>query len=141
MNTITKQGYKPFSDLFDELFTGLPSFERKTRNGIIPSVNIHETIDAYHIELVAPGLKKEDFKVNVEKGILTISFENHTENEKNDYKTLLKEFTQFNFKRSFNIEDKINVDGIEALYESGILKLFLPKKEELKVVPKEILIK
>ncbi len=141
MTTITKQNYNPLSDLFDELFTGMPSFSRSQQNGMTPPVNIHETKDAYHIELVAPGLKKEDFKVNVEKGMLTISYEKNTEVEKNEYKTHLKEFTQSSFKRSFHVEDKINVDDIEAMYENGVLKLLLPKKEELKVMPKEITIK
>ena len=141
MNTITKQNYKPLSDLFDELFTGMPSLNRNQQNWMMPPANIHETEDAYHIELVAPGIKKEDFKVNLEKGMLTISYEKNKEAEKNEYKTHRKEFTQSSFKRSFSVEDKINVDGIEAMYENGILKLLLPKKEELKVVPKEITIK
>lgn len=141
MTTITKQNFKPLSDLFDELFTGMPSFNRPQQNWMMPPVNIHETNDAYHIELVAPGLKKEDFKVNVEKGMLTISYEKNAETEKNEYKTHRKEFTKTNFKRSFSVEDKINVDGIEAMYENGILKLLLPKKEEMKVMPKEITIK
>ncbi len=141
MYTNTKQNYKPLSDLFDELFTGMPSLNRNQQNRMMPPTNIHETENAYHIELVAPGLKKEDFKVNIEKGILSISYEKNKEAEKNDYKTHLKEFTQSSFKRSFSVEDKINGDGIEAMYENGILKLLLPKKEELKVVPKEITIK
>lgn len=141
MTTITKQNYKPLSDLFDELFTGMPSRSSSQQNWMMPPVNIHETEDAYHIELVAPGLKKEDFKVNVEKGMLTISYEKNAEAEKNEYKTHRKEFMQASFKRSFSVEDKINVDSIEAMYENGVLKLLLPKKEELKVVPKEITIK
>ncbi len=140
MTTIAKQNFRPLSDLFEELFTGFPVRNQVFQNGAMPPVNIHETEDAYHIELVAPGLKKEDFKVNVEKGMLTISYEKQQEDEKNNYKTHRKEFSLVSFKRSFHVEDKINVDGIKAMYENGVLKLLLPKREELKVMPKEITI-
>jgi len=83
-------------------------------------------------------LNKEDFKVNVEKGLLTISYEKKTETENKDYKTHRKEFNVTSFKRSFNIDENINVEAIQAKYENGVLKLLLPKKEEVKVLPKEI---
>jgi len=133
--TLVKHNFKTFNDLFDEIFN------QATRNGNglnIPPVNIHETNDAYHLELAAPGLTKEDFKVNLEKGLLTISFEKKAESETKDYKTHRKEFSVSNFKRTFTVDDKINADGIQAKYENGVLKLLLPKKEEVKVTPKQI---
>ena len=90
------------------------------------------------MNLVAPGLKKEDFKVNLEKDLLTISYEKKTENENNDYKTHRREFNVTNFKRSFRVDDVVNSETIQAKYEDGILKLYLPKKEEVKALPKEI---
>jgi HSP20 family protein len=72
--TLVKQNFKTFNDLFDEFFTQLPSAQRNGSAWNVPPVNIHETNDAFHLELVAPGLQKEDFKVAVEKGLLTISY-------------------------------------------------------------------
>lgn len=136
--TLTKHNYRTVNDLFDEFFR--PNVWGKEAGLTVPPVNIHETSDSYHVELVAPGLNKEDFKVNLEKGLLTISCEKKTEGENKDYKTHRKEFSFSSFKRSFSVDDKINVEGIQAKYENGVLKLLLPKKEEVKVQPKEIAI-
>jgi len=78
--------------------------------------------------------------VSLEKGILTISFEKKTETDNKEYKTHRKEFAFTSFKRSFSVDDKINTEAIEAKYDNGILKLSLPKKEEVKSLPKEIAI-
>ncbi|RYG00633.1 MAG: Hsp20/alpha crystallin family protein, partial [Chitinophagaceae bacterium] len=110
-------------------------------------VNIHETKDGYHLEFNAAGRNKEDFKVEVEKGLLTISFEakevkaeETTENKQaeTDYKTVRREFKISSFKRSFNVDEKVDVDNIQAKYENGILKVFLPKKEVVAVTGKQI---
>jgi HSP20 family protein len=138
--TLVKHNFKTFNDLFDEFFTQLPSAQRNGSALNVPPVNVHETNDAYHVEVIAPGLQKEDFKVSVEKGLLTISYEKQTETENKDFKTHRREFSARSFKRSFSVDDKINADAIEAKYENGVLKLLLPKKEEVKVSPKEIAI-
>ncbi|MGN6213605.1 Hsp20/alpha crystallin family protein [Parafilimonas sp.] len=144
MATLVKRNYRTFDNLFDELFSNLPATVGKELGWNNPPVNIHENNDGFHLELVAPGLKKEDFKVNVENGLLTVGYEKKSETENktdnNDYKTHRREFTATSFKRSFRIDDVVNVEGIQAKYEDGILKLFLPKKEEVKVLPKEITI-
>ena len=137
--TLVKHNYRNLNSLFDELFSNVPSLNREF-NLNVPPVNIHETKDAYELEVLAPGLNKEDFKVNVEKGLLTISYQKETSAENNDVKTHRKEFSFSSFKRSFNIDDKINADAIAARYENGVLKLTLPKKDEVKVSPKEITI-
>ncbi len=134
--TIVKRNYGHLNNLFDEFFNAVPgSFQNVASN--VP-VNVHETDEAYHIELVAPGLKKDDFKINLEKGLLTISFEKQATTEDSNYKTHRREFSQKSFKRSFTVENKINEDAIAAKYEDGILKVFLPKKEEVKIAPKAI---
>lgn len=137
--TLVKHNYKTVNDLFDEFFK-LPATWEKARGLNVPPVNIYETNDSYHLELVAPGLKKEDFKINLEKDLLTISYEKKAENDNKDYKTHRSEFNVAGFKRSFSVDDKINGEGIEAKYENGLLKLYLPKKEEVKSLPKEITI-
>jgi len=141
--TLVKHGYpRNINYLFDEIFNGFPTtWGTDTHKGtIVPKVNIHETKDAYLLDLNAPGLNKEDIKVNAENGLLTISFEKKEETQSEDVKTIKREFTHESFKRSFSLDDKIDVDGIQAKYENGVLKLTLPKKEEVKVSPKEITI-
>jgi len=137
MTTLAKRNYRTIDNLFDEFFN-MPSVWGRENGWNVPPVNIHETKDGFHLELVAPGLKKEDFKVNVDKGLLTVSYEKKIENENNDHKTHRREFTVTNFKRSFRVDDVVNSEEIQAKYEDGILRVFLPKKEEVKVLPKEI---
>lgn len=139
MTTLAKRNYRTLDNLFDEFFN-FPATLGRDNNLNVPPVNIHENQEGFHLELVAPGLKKDDFKVNLDKGLLTISYEKKTENESNEYKTHRREFTVTNFKRSFRVDDAVNNEGIQAKYEDGVLKLYLPKKEEVKVLPKEITI-
>jgi len=138
--TLVKHNYRNLGNVFDELFNQLPATWNKEFNLNVPPVNIHETTEGFHVEVSAPGLNKEDFKVNLDKGLLTISYEKKAEAENKDYKTLRREFTSTSFKRSFTVDDKVNADGIQAKYENGVLKLLLPKKEEVKIAPKEIAI-
>ncbi len=138
--TLVKQNYRTFNDLFDDFFGASYNVPAKQTGLNVPPVNIHETDDAFHLEVVAPGLKKEDFKVNIEKGLLTISYDKKSEAENSNYKTHRREFKFAGFRRSFMVDEKINADGIQARYENGVLNLLLPKKEEVKVSPKEIAI-
>lgn len=130
------------TNVFDELFNVFPNnFGNSIPSGYpTAAVNIHETTDAFHLELNAPGRSKEDFTIHVDKGLLTISYEKKEGSEEKSYKTIRKEFTYKSFKRSFSIDEQINADGIQARYENGVLKLLLPKKEEVKNAPKQIAI-
>ncbi len=103
-----------------------------------PAVNIFETNDDYELEFNVPGRKKEDFKITVDKSILSVSFEKKEEQKEETKKYIKKEFSAQSFKRSFTLDEKINANDINAKYENGILHLTLPKKEEVKVLPKEI---
>lgn len=106
-----------------------------------PAVNIVETNDDYQVELNVPGRKKDDFKITVDKNVLTISFEKKEESKDENKKFIKREFTTQSFKRSFTLDEKINADDIDAKYEDGLLLLTLPKKEEVKALPKEIAVK
>ena len=138
MTTLAKRNYRTIDNVFDEFLNNLPSVWGRETGWNVPPVNIHETNEGFHLELVAPGLKKEDFKVALDKGMLTISYEKKSENETNEYKTHRREFSVSSFKRSFRIDDAINAESIQAKYEDGVLKLYLPKKEEVKVEAKQI---
>ena len=140
--TVLKFNHKPvaksFNSLFDEFFNDLPTTWTKDAGTAVPAVNIYENKDGYLLELNAPGRNKEDFNVSLEKGLLTISYEKKEEAKNEDLKALRTEFGNSSFKRSFTVDDKIDGERIEAKYENGILKFFLPKKEEVKVTPKQI---
>jgi len=135
---VNNNGQKSLSSFVDEFFQGFPAGLGRDESVGFPPVNIHETAEAYHLELSAPGRSKEDFKLAVEGGQLTVSFEKKEESKTEDYKTIRKEFSFKSFKRSFNLDDRINADGIQAKYDNGVLKLLLPKKEQVKESAKQI---
>jgi len=118
---------RTFDAVFNDLFTGLAGGVTERYYGV--PVNVHETRDAYQVELSAPGLNKEDFAVKVEDGLLNISYEKKEESKPEDHKTLRREFSYRSFKRSFTLNDDVNADNIQAKYENGILKIYLPKNE------------
>ena len=146
---INNRPVKTFDSIFDELFNGVPAHWTAGQKASTVPVNIHESKDGYHLEFNAAGRNKEDFKVEVDKGLLTISFEakdaaakesanKETAAKEDDFKTVRREFTVSSFKRSFNVDDKVNVDNIQAKYENGILKVYLPKKEEVTQAGRQI---
>ncbi|HVM90196.1 MAG TPA: Hsp20/alpha crystallin family protein [Puia sp.] len=129
------------NSVFDQFFNDFPALVNKEwNNWNFPPVNIHETKDAYHLELNVPGRTKEDFKINVENGLLTITYEKKEEPKQEDYKTVRREFSFRSFKRSFNLDDSADANNIQAKYENGLLKLFVPKKEQEKNSSRQIII-
>ena len=106
-------------------------------------VNIRETDKTYEMELIAPGLKKEDLKINCTNDLLTVSFEQKQENNQGSEQEgwLKREYMHQSFSRSFNLNDTIDANKIAAKYEDGILRLTLPKKEGAQRVSKNIEIK
>lgn len=143
---------KPFEGSFnsfvDDLFADFPTFFKNDfniseRKGMVP-VNVKETENGFTLEVVAPGFEKNDFKVNLDSNLLTISADKKTEvNENGEGKTkeIRREYSYRSFKRSFTIDDKIDATKIEASYINGILTLNLPKKEAVKAQATEIVIK
>jgi HSP20 family protein len=133
----TRPVNRTFDNLFDELVNVNWNNQVKD-NSTVPPVNIFETKDAFHLELNVPGRNKEDFKVNIENGLLTIGYEKPEEANSDDYKTVRREFNFNSFKRSFSIDKNIDAENIQAKYENGLLKFFLPKKEQPKKEIKQI---
>ncbi len=133
-----------FNTLVDDLVTELPVlFKNQVQSqwkGFAP-VNISELDNSYQLELIAPGFEKSDFKVNLDKQVLTISVEKKQTSDgdlANNKKVIRKEYAYRSFKRSFTIDEKIDESGIEAQYVNGVLTLNLPKKENVKQSAKEI---
>ncbi|SDM34950.1 HSP20 family protein [Catalinimonas alkaloidigena] len=102
----------------------------------LPAVNVQEHAEAFTVEVAAPGLKKENFKINVNHELLTISsqFED-TKEEKEEGKYTRREFNYSAFQRSFTLPKSVDGEKIQAKYEDGVLRISLPKREEAKVKP------
>ena len=109
------------SNKWDKIF-----FDDNWSNVTAP-VNIKETDNAYLLEVVAPGLKKEDFNISVEKDVLTITYEKQEEKNESTEKFLRNEYQFRSFKRRFTLTEKIDASGITAGYTDGILNITLPK--------------
>ncbi|OFX88905.1 MAG: hypothetical protein A2W99_04865 [Bacteroidetes bacterium GWF2_33_16] len=120
-------GYRNLSELMDNLLTE----ERVCNNQYfaIPPANIIESKFDFRIEIAAPGFEKSDFKIDLDKNMLSISLDKKTD-ENAEEKFNLKEFAYNSFSRSFRISDKINSEKINAIYKNGILQIILPKKED-----------
>lgn len=140
--TLVKMNTRPVlhvDSLLNEIWND-PFFSGKRNPAGFPAVNIHETKDAWHLELMAPGREKNDFQIALTDGHLTIGYEAKAEEKAADYKTTRREFSLQSFKRSFHVDEQIDAEAIQARYESGILRLLLPKKPEVKVASKNITI-
>lgn len=124
------------SRFFDDDNWGFSGINRRTN---VP-VNIRETDKSYEMELVAPGLKKEDFRININGDMLTVSFEHKEEQNEQDKNGgwIRKEYRAQSFTRSFNLGDTVDPNNISATYSDGILHLSLPKKEDARRMAREI---
>jgi HSP20 family protein len=123
-----------FDDFFNrDLFNWNHSNFSDT-NTSIPAVNIKETAENYEVEVAAPGMTKNDFKVELEGNSLTIGSEKSQQNEERENeKYFRKEFSYQSFQRTFTLQKEVvDMDKIEAKYENGLLHLMIPKKEEAK---------
>jgi len=128
-----------FSDVFDSILND--SFLGDKLASRVPAVNISETENQFHIELAVPGLKKEDFKINLDKNILTVSADKKVENVEEGKKFSKREYSYNSFTRSFTLPEVADAAKIEAEYADGILKLNVAKKEEAKIQTREIAVK
>jgi HSP20 family protein len=141
--TLVKFNNKPNNgfNLLENFFNEIPTFFKDdfgaNPKDFVP-VNVKETKDAYLLEVVAPGFEKNDFTLNVEKNILTISAEKKNEAKDENEKQIRKEYSYRSFKRSFTLDEKIDGEKIEAKYVNGVLTLNLPRKAEVKASAKEI---
>lgn len=106
-------------------------------NSTLPAVNVRENDDEFLIDVAAPGMSKENFKVNYENGRLTVSSEKKDEKKgKSEEKYNRREFSYMSFQRTFTIpENMVNGEKINAKYAEGILRITVPKREEVKPKP------
>ncbi len=122
----------------DVLQNGMNQLNEEVSSFTVP-VNIQETDKSYELHLVAAGLKKEDFKLNIDRNILTISFDKKEESsDALEGKWLRNEYKMKSFKRSFTLNEKIDVTKVAARYNDGILVVSLAKKEVAEPAAHEI---
>ncbi len=132
---------KSLNSFLDNVLNELPSPDsyREQSSGFnFPAVNIFELKENYELVFNVPGRSKEDFKITVDKNILTVSFHKKEETKDENKKQVKKEFSLQSFKRSFTLDEKVIADDIAAKYENGLLILSIPKKEEVKAEAKQI---
>ncbi len=127
--------------LFDDVLTkdwfNWP-FAGNNARGSVPAVNVRETTEAFELEVAAPGMRKQDFKVELDNNMLLISAENEVKREEQDEKKNYsrREFSYQSFMRSFSLPERlVQGDQITAKYHDGILHITVPKTEEAKVKP------
>ena len=125
MPSVFDDFFKPWGDLFDN-----DKWNMRPMN--MPAVNITEQPNEYLLSLAAPGMKKDDFKIDVDGNMLTISSEKEENKEDKNKKFTRKEYSYSSFSRCFSLPEEIKQENIDAKYEDGVLKITLPRKEEAK---------
>ncbi len=144
MKTLVKSNHSrsllpEFPSVLDELFNRDIfdwSFNRLAGNASVPSVNIRETEKSYEVEVAAPGLERNNFKVELDNDMLTISGHKEDGKEESDKEGnyTRREFSFESFQRSFQIpKDTVVKDKISAAYKDGILHITVPKSTETKI--------
>lgn len=123
--------------LLEEIFTRDFGIEHPTRTIDVPSVNIIEKSEGFALDLAAPGKKREDFQVEVDNHVLTISTENQSTHESTDADYSRREFSYDAFQRSFRLPKTVDTTKIKASYDNGLLHISIPKRKEAIPEPKK----
>lgn len=130
--------FPAWSSWIDNLFgNDLPTLMMSNFNTgmTLPKVNIRETADSFFVDMAVPGMKKDDFTIDLDNQILSISSERSDESENNQEHYTRREYGYASFKRTFTLPESIEEAKIKATYSDGILSVHLPKKEEAKQKP------
>jgi len=124
------------NDLFTDDWFNSSLSNWKSTGSTLPAVNVRETNEDFSIEVAAPGMKRDDFKVELDNNVLTISSELEAKQEEKYSNYTRREFSYHSFQRSFTLpEGKVEGEKIAARYVDGVLYITVPKREEAKVKP------
>jgi HSP20 family protein len=138
MNLIRKQ--PPFfPSLIDDFINTDWNLKVPSFSGTVPAVNIKELDSQFEIELAVPGMKKDDFEIEVEDGVLSISSTQEEEQVNEKGKFTRREFSYSSFRRSFTLPDSVDPTKIDATYKEGVLLVLLPKHKEAQPQPKKLI--
>ena len=136
-----ESSFFPFTSNWMDDFFPENSFKAAMKGVSVPAVNVKESKDAFKLDVAAPGFKKEDFKLEVKNGYLTISGESQEEKEDKDETFTRREYSYNSFSRSFSLPENVNGENVEARYSDGVLKVTLPKKKKDETPVKQIDVK
>ncbi len=137
--SIVRRNNLIFPSLMNEIFKPDWFGGMENLNSTVPAVNIKENEKDFELELAVPGRKKEDFDIEIDNNVLTISSEYKTESEVSEDNYTRREFGFSSFKRSFTLPETIDEDKIKADYNDGILRFVLPKRKEALPKPKRMI--
>lgn len=141
MSLIKRENYSPtwssfFNDFLNRDWYDWSNQNFSLTNTTIPSVNIKENENEFEVEMAAPGMSKDDFRIELNNSVLTISSEKQNENQSKEGENITRrEFSYQSFSRSFTLPVIVETDKITAKYENGLLRVNIPKKEEAKPKP------
>lgn len=135
----TNPGWPSLNRFFDDILTK-DFFDNNWSNfsatgTTLPAVNIVETKDDFQVEMAAPGMNKNDFNIELDNDMLTISSVKEDSNVQGERNYSRREFSYQTFKRSFYLPNTVEAEKIKAKYQDGVLNLHIPKKEEAKTKP------
>lgn len=132
-----------FNNTMRRFFDGnLFDMESPTTKGSVP-VNVRESENQYEVDVIAPGCRKDEFKIQVLANELIISFNHNDEKKEENEKAgwVRNEYIQTSFSRSFTLDDTVDISKITASYNDGILRVVLPKNEKAKPVSLSVEVK
>ena len=141
MSLIKRENYLPtwsnfFNDFLNRDWYDWSNQNFSLTNTTIPAVNIKESQNEFEVDMAAPGMEKDDFKLELNNNVLTISSEKQSESHSSKGATITRsEFSYQSFSRSFSLPAIVETNGITAKYENGLLRVNIPKKEEAKPKP------
>lgn len=124
-----------FSAFLEDFFDDRGMIPGTTTSMSMPAINVWENAENFRIDVAAPGFNKEDFNINVENDVLTISSEKQIEEPRDGETVSRREYSYGAFQRSFTLPKTVDSDKINANYENGVLKISIPKREEAKAKP------
>lgn len=136
-NLVKRDRFWPSTSTVDQFLSDTLMNWRNESNGGsgVPRVNVAETDEEFRVEVAAPGMKREDFHVELDNDILRIWSEVQDSNEEKKENYTRREFSYESFTRSFHLPNSVETEKIKAKYEDGLLRLVIPKKEEAKRKP------
>src|SRR5699024_10837130 len=142
MNLVRRNNWLP--SMLEDMFNGnwmdtnhpIRNFENKT-----PAVNVKESENNFTLELGAPGMKKDNFQLELDDNLLSISSEKKAEKEteNKDEKFTIREYSYSSFKHSYILTESVDFSKISEDYKDGVLKIDLPKREEAKTQHKRLI--
>ena len=137
MRIVKYNNNKVFPSLMNDFFNDDLRMNLINSNHSVPSVNSIESDDSFEIDLAVPGMKKDDFTIQLNDKVLVISSENT--NSVDNANMRLNEFNYSSFQRSFRVPETVELEKIKANYKNGILKIKLPKKKDSITKPDRVI--